>query len=86
MDYWLVITGDPKDPGIDGGIYLPQGEVNGIVNTIQVSDVGEYIEKVRKAGGDTVGDIQEIPKGGKFIYAKDVESNYFGIMQPVKGM
>ena len=84
MDYWLVMTGDPKSPGIDGGIYKPQGPVSGIVNTVQIDSIEESIEKIKNAGGEIINEVQEIPGVGKMVYAADVEGNYFGIMEPEK--
>ena len=85
IDYWMVMTGDPKQPGIDGGIYKPDGSpVSGIVNTVQIENIEESIEKIKSAGGELVNDIQEIPEVGKMVYAKDTEGNIFGIMEPAK--
>jgi uncharacterized protein len=38
IEYWLVTTGDDKDPGINGGITRPrEGQSSGTLNTIAVS-------------------------------------------------
>jgi len=82
MDYWLVMTGDEKDAGIDGAIMkrsFPKG--SSTVNTITVEDADQTKDKIIKAGGKQVTDFEIIPKVGKFSYFEDTEGNMFGIMQ-----
>ena len=82
MDYWLVKTGDKSEMGIDGGIYKKNDKMREVVNTVGVKDIKESVEMVKKNGGSVMGEIQEIPKVGMFVYAMDPEGNKFGIMQP----
>ncbi|MFA5926282.1 MAG: VOC family protein [Parcubacteria group bacterium] len=81
MDYWLVMTGDKAKPGIDGGIYKRDEKMREVVNTLDVPDIKEYVEKVKQSGGTVTGEIQEIPGVGMFVYAMDPEGNKFGMMQ-----
>jgi hypothetical protein len=82
MDYWLVMTGDKKEMGIDGGIYKKSDKMKEVVNTVGVMDVKASVEVVKKNGGSVMGEIQEIPGVGMFVYAMDPEGNKFGMMQP----
>lgn len=82
MPYWLVKTGDKSEMGIDGGIYKKDEKMKEIVNTVGVRDVKESVEMVKKNGGSVMGEIQEIPGVGMFVYAMDPEGNKFGMMQP----
>ncbi|MDD4663693.1 MAG: VOC family protein [Caldisericia bacterium] len=82
FEYWLVMTGDEKDPGIDGAIMrrsYPKG--NGTINTISVEDADQSKEKIIQAGGKQVTDFEIIPKVGKFAYFEDTEGNMFGVLQ-----
>ncbi len=81
MDYWLVATGDKSKPGIDGAIYKKSEEMKEVVNSLDVPDIGGYIEKVKQNGGQVFGEIQDIPGVGKFVYAQDVEGNKFGMLE-----
>ena len=82
MEYWLVMTGDEKDSGIDGAIMrrsFPKG--SSTINTITVENADQSKEKILQAGGKQVTDFEIIPKVGKFAYFEDTEGNMFGIMQ-----
>ena len=83
MEYWLVMTGDKKEMGIDGGIYkMDEKMKREIINTIGVTDIKESVEIVKQNGGKVMGKVQEIKGVGMFVYAKDPEGNKFGMMQP----
>ena len=52
MEYWLVRTGDDRDPGIDGGLTRPRpGQSRGTLNTIAVESLDQSIRKVKQSGG-----------------------------------
>lgn len=80
MEYWLVSTGDEKQPGINGGIFKKEG-TQAIINTIGVDNVDEYMKKVENNGGKVTTPKNTIPGVGYFAYCEDVEGNKFGIMQ-----
>ncbi len=82
-DYWLVTTGE-GEPGINGAIFKPKEQFTGTVNTIQVPDVDEYMEKVSANGGQVVTGKMSIPGVGDFAYCTDVEGTLFGIIQFAK--
>ena len=52
VEYWLVTTGDDKDPGINGGILRPrEGQSPGTINTIAVASLDETLKKIEQEGG-----------------------------------
>jgi predicted enzyme related to lactoylglutathione lyase len=79
-EYWLVSTGDEKQPGINGAI-MERMDKQTTINTIEVPSVDEYVEKIVKAGGKQVSKKNAIPGIGYFSYCQDSEGNLFGIMQ-----
>lgn len=89
MDYWMVMTGDPKEPGIDGGLMkrmepLTGTGVRAFACTIGVSSVDEYKEKITKAGGVEIVPKMPVPGVGWMAQFKDTEGNCFGLMQDDK--
>jgi predicted enzyme related to lactoylglutathione lyase len=82
MDYWMVKTGDDKQPGINGGLSKRMPGQAGPSNTIDVPSVDEYIKKIQSNGGKIIMPKMPIPKIGYFAQCMDTEGNIFGIMQP----
>jgi len=80
MDYWMAKTGE-EEPGIDGGMSkrIP-GQV-GMTNTINVSSVDEFANKITKNGGNLIIPKMAIPKVGWFAQCTDTEGNMFGIIE-----
>jgi predicted enzyme related to lactoylglutathione lyase len=81
MDYWLVMTGDESEPGIDGGLGNAEEGFPKVVNTIDVTDIDNIIKKVEKNGGEIVRPKHAVPGVGWLAYFKDSEGLMFGIMQ-----
>jgi len=81
VEYWLVETGREEEPGINGGISRPNEVLSGTVNTIGVSDIDTYVEKVKQHGGEIVVEKHAITGVGYNAYGKDVEGTLFGIHQ-----
>lgn len=81
IDYWLITTGDEKQPGIDGAIMERMGKAT-TINTVDVPSLDEYIKKIANAGGKQVSQKNTIPGIGYFAYCQDTEGNIFGILQP----
>jgi predicted enzyme related to lactoylglutathione lyase len=88
QDYWLIKTGEPGTPGIDGGFFRPTETFTATVNTIEVDDLDAYAEKVKAAGGSVAVEKQVIPGVGFSAYCKDPEGTLFGLHQtdPKAGM
>ncbi len=81
VDYWLVMTGEEGTPGIDGGLYTPNGEIGGTINTIEVDNLDIYLTKIKANGGAVVVDKMAVPGVGWMAYCKDIEGTVFGMMQ-----
>ncbi|MEE9190859.1 MAG: VOC family protein [Candidatus Neomarinimicrobiota bacterium] len=81
MEYWLVMTGDTSEPGIDGGIGRRTESWDKIVNTISVESVEEYVKKIESLGGTIIRPKSAIPGVGYLAYCMDPDGNPFGIMQ-----
>lgn len=80
MEYWLIMTGQKDQPGIDGGM-SKKSDMPRNVLTISVPDVDEYVKKIKDNGGEIVMDKTAIPKVGWFATFKDTEGELMGIMQ-----
>jgi uncharacterized protein len=85
-EYWLVTTGKPPEPGIDGAILQRQGPINGdaviaYVCTVDVASVDDTIAKITSLGGTIALPKNPVPGVGWLAYAKDTEGNIFGVMQ-----
>jgi predicted enzyme related to lactoylglutathione lyase len=90
MDYWLVTTGPPDKPGIDGGLLRRQGPapdaavpspVNAFPCTIDVDDIDKTIAAIETGGGTIAFPKDAIPGLAWLAYARDTEGNIFGIYQ-----
>ncbi len=86
MPYWLIKTGNDEERGIDGGMVMRQGKIDGeaviaYVCTITVDSIDEYISKIESNDGIIAVPKMPIPGQGWLAYAKDTEGNIFGIMQ-----
>ena len=81
FDYWLVMTGNPDDPGIDGGIAKREDPNTRIMNFIDVPSVDECVKKITSYGGKILQEKKTIPGVGYIVIFQDTERNMFGIMQ-----
>jgi hypothetical protein len=89
MSYWLIKTGDDKEPGINGGLMKRRGPapadmaaVNAFVCTIGVPDTDGFVAKATKSGGTVALPKMAVPGVGWLAYVKDTEGNILGLMQP----
>lgn len=74
-----------KTPGnINGGFFQYKDEkgFNSPHIIIQVENIDEAIEAVKKAGGETTGTKMDIPGVGIFVSLTDPEGNCVGMIQP----
>ncbi|MBY8988246.1 MAG: VOC family protein [Candidatus Lokiarchaeota archaeon] len=81
MDYWLIMTGDENDPGIDGGLGTAEKGFPNVVNTIDVDDIDKIIKKIETNGGEIVRPKHAVHGVGWLAYFKDSEGIVSGIMQ-----
>ncbi len=88
--YWLVMTGNEKERGIDGGIYKRETkpaestDSNNAINfvcTIDTQDIDQTIDHIIENGGRIINEKMELEGVGLLAYAKDTEGNLFGVMQ-----
>jgi uncharacterized protein len=89
--YVLVTTtpagdnGLPEKPGaINGGFYEKSEEMPAQHPSlvIQVDNLDEAMQKVNQTGGRIIGQPQDIPGVGLFVYFADTEGNVVGMLQP----
>ncbi len=81
IDYWLIMTGEKSEPGIDGAIKKREQPHESTTNTIDVPSIDEFMRKVEGNGGKVLMPKQAIPGVGYHTYCKDTEGNVFGIME-----
>ena len=81
MDYWLIMTGDENEPGIDGGLGYEEEGFPKVVNTIDVDNIDDVIKKIESNGGEIVRLKHVVPGVGWLAYFKDSEGVMSGIMQ-----
>jgi len=83
IEYWLINTGEDREPGINGGLTSPrEGQNPGTLNTVAVESLGETIKKIEQRGGKICVPRMAIPKIGWLAYAEDPQGNVFGILEP----
>ena len=82
LEYWLVKTGDPKEPGIDGGLMRRRDPAQPCVNTIGVANLDATLGVVTSSGGECVVPKMPVPGVGWLAYCKDLDGHIFGLMQP----
>jgi uncharacterized protein len=88
-DFYLIHTGDDKDPGVRGLMHKRREPVNGtgmtgFECTIAVDDIDATIKAVEANGGKIVMGKFTIPTVGTGIYFNDTEGNFVGAMQEEK--
>jgi uncharacterized protein len=85
--FFLISTGDQKDPGVMGALQqrheiVPGEKINGYECTIGVEDVDAAAAAVVKNGGKIVMAKCEIPTVGWLIKIQDPEGNIVCVKQP----
>lgn len=81
MEYWLLGTGDPAQPGINGGLMQRQENWPSVVNTIDIESVDETVAAITANGGEVVVPKMAVAGVGYLAYCRDTEGNVFGVMQ-----
>ena len=88
QEYWLIKTGPPEEPGIDGGLLPRRGPrpelgqaVNAYVCTATVESLDKTIADVDAHGGKIALAKMPVPGVGWLAYFHDPEGNIFGAMQ-----
>lgn len=86
IDYWMIVTGPNDQKGINGGMILRQGTIDGTaviayVCTVDTADLDAATAKATRLGGQLAVPKMPIPGMGWLAYVKDTEGNIFGMMQ-----
>jgi predicted enzyme related to lactoylglutathione lyase len=81
MEYWMVKTGENDTPGINGGLARRMPGQIGMINTIDIPSIDEYIIKIQSNGGQILVPKMEISGVGHYATCMDTEGNIFGIIQ-----
>ena len=81
FDYWLIITGDEKSPGINGGLMKKTETAQPVTNSIMVENIDKMMKSIEHAGGKIVVPKTVIPGVGYYAYFTDLDGNIHGIMQ-----
>ena len=86
MDYWMLMTGEKDEPGINGGMYKrpDDNRLKTYDCTVMVDDIDKIIEKVKKNGGKILREKEKMEGLGWFARAEDTEGNIFALMQAVE--
>ncbi|MGW7683783.1 VOC family protein [Kribbella sp. NPDC054772] len=75
--YLLAATGSGE--GIDGAIMSSRYQSQPTIAWIEVDDLEATLTAVRGAGGQQVGDVQELPGIGQLCYVRDTEGVLIGL-------
>jgi predicted enzyme related to lactoylglutathione lyase len=80
-------TGPTKPGAINGGFFPKSGPGSGDQPpipsvVIEVEDIQAHMQKVKGAGGQIIGEPQEIPGIGQFVSFTDTEGNRVSMIQP----
>lgn len=81
MEYWMVVTGEEGQRGIDGGLLKRQHAGHVPATVIGVESVSAAVKVVKGAGGKVVAPRSAIPGVGYVAYFTDPEENVFGVFQ-----
>ena len=80
-NYWLITTGEDKEPGINGAITEKSEMVSATTNTISVQSIDDAVKEISQAGGKILMPKTAVPGVGYMTYCRDTEGNTFGIME-----
>jgi predicted enzyme related to lactoylglutathione lyase len=81
LEYWLITTGRPDEPGIDGGLAKRFSPEEHTRNTIGVDSVDDAVAQIVANGGQVMLPKYAVPGVGYLAYCSDTEGNLFGLMQ-----
>lgn len=81
MEYWMVTTGEEREPGINGGLSKKGESGMPNMNTISVPSVEKFSKTIQDNGGKVLMPKMPIPGVGWFATCQDTEGNIFGIIE-----
>lgn len=83
-NYWKIKTGEPNEPGIDGGLSKRERIGDWTTPFINVPSIDQYIDKIESNGGKIIQPKTSIPSIGYTLLVKDTESNTIGLFEENK--
>jgi predicted enzyme related to lactoylglutathione lyase len=81
MEYWMIITGQSPEPGIDGGLLQRRDPAQPCVNTVGVENLDQTVATILASGGSLALPRMAVPGVGWLAYCKDTEGYMIGLMQ-----
>jgi len=93
MNYTILQTAPTDEDGmvnvpgaVNGGMMKRSNPINSPVITIDVNDINETLQTIKKMGGRVVKEKMEVGDTGYSAYFKDTEDNILGLWQNKKDM
>ena|ERR1051325_9526629 len=88
-DFYLIHTGDEKNPGLPGGLQerrqlVPGQKMVGFECTIEIGNIDQTLRAIEANGGRIATPKFHIPGVGTIAYFFDTEGNVAGICEPEK--
>jgi predicted enzyme related to lactoylglutathione lyase len=83
-EYWEIKTGEPNEPGIDGGLSKRERIGDWTTPFINVPSIDQYIDRIESNGGKIIQPKTSIPSIGYTLLVKDTESNTIGLFEENK--
>lgn len=77
--YLLARTG--PGGGIDGAIMSNRYQSQPTIAWVEVEDLEATLRAARNAGGEQLGEVQELPGAGRLCYVRDTENVLIGLRQ-----
>lgn len=81
FEYWLAITGEDDQPGINGAIMKRNDPAQPLTNAISVQNMDEALALIEKSGGQVVVPKSAVPGMGWNAYFKDPDGIIMGVWQ-----
>ena len=81
FEYWDIKTGEPNEPGIDGGLAKRSRPERSLTPFINVPSADDYTSRVEANGVKIVQAKTAIPGIGYMVIFKDTENNLLGLME-----
>jgi predicted enzyme related to lactoylglutathione lyase len=81
QDYWLIMTGEEGQPGINGGMMQRPDPAAVGANIVDVPSADGYTNKIVSNGGSVLMPKMSIIGVGYCAYFKDTEGNVFGVIE-----
>jgi predicted enzyme related to lactoylglutathione lyase len=81
VGFWVSLTGQPPEFGIDGGIIDIKEMDIPLTSVIEVQDIDKICLKILEKGGEITVPKFYVQGAGYLAYFKDPDMNLFGLRQ-----